>query len=527
MLSPMSIERTKLNWSGWGWAAHRVDPPVDEAVWSWLAGELGMPALLATPARPFEDIKLPPSALAAADLRMLAAAVGAENVRITDYERIFHALGRGGADLLRLRAGEIPLPPDAVIYPRNAREVMLLIKLCETLGIAVVPFGGGTNLTGGVNVARGKHNAAVTVDMALMDRMVEIDPEAGLITAEAGITGPELEKALADKGLMLGHVPYSFEFSTLGGWIAEDSVSSSAGRDGRVGDWLVGVKMATPEGWLKNAHLAIGSRGMLGIIVEATVRVRPLPETRRESAWFFPNFSAAAAAARASLRLDAHPSALHLSDAEATRIVETLRTLTAKPPARSHLMNVFSPPPVVKAGACQVLACFEGEKSHSDAAQHGFAAAAGALGGYERPVALAGGFRRIPLAAPYLRDVQLDRGVGVAVVMADVRWRQLETMHRNVCAALDATIRQTVPREGARGCVFAHIVHAAPEGAVLCFTAIYPRNLGQDIAQAEEIEAAARAAIIAETGSDTPLPVSIRRALDPNGVLNPGLTTDC
>jgi alkyldihydroxyacetonephosphate synthase len=213
----MTIERNTIRWNGWGWAAHKDALAARDDVWNWLAGELGMPSLLATPARPLEEIALAPSRLSAAERNVLVAIVGADRVRDDTYERAFHALGRSYHDLLRLRAGDLTIAPDAVVYPRGADEILAVLALAGEAGIAIVPFGGGSSVVGGVSAERGPFRAVITLDLSGMDRVGEIDPVSGTATAEAGIYGTALEKALHAKGLTLGHYPQSYEFSTLGG----------------------------------------------------------------------------------------------------------------------------------------------------------------------------------------------------------------------------------------------------------------------------------------------------------------------
>ncbi len=216
----MSIDRSKIRWNGWGWAAHENQIAGQEVVWTWLAGELGMPALLATPARPLDSIVLARSRLTVEDHARFVQILGADRVRDDQYERAFHARGRSYHDLLYLRAGDLSTAPDAVLFPRSTEEILAIFAAAIEGGTAVVPFGGGTSVVGGVTGHNGPFKSVVCVDVSNMDRMIDVDPQSMTATAEAGITGPALEKALHANGFTLGHHPQSFEFSTLGGWIA-------------------------------------------------------------------------------------------------------------------------------------------------------------------------------------------------------------------------------------------------------------------------------------------------------------------
>ena len=273
----MSQDRSKLRWNGWGWAAHKDGIAGREEVWRWLAAELGMPALLATPPRPLEELTLPAGRLSPPDRGELESIVGADQLRDSAFERAFHCFGRSYPDLLRLRAGELASAPDAVVYPRSTEEVLAVLALAHKRHIAVLPYGGGSGAVGWSNAMRGDYEAAIALDLTAMDRVIAIDPVAGTATVEAGIYGPALETALKAKGLTLGHLPQSFEFSTLGGWIAQRGAGQASSRYGRAGDWLLAVKLATPLGLLETGHvpasagpqlkdLVCGSEGAFGVV---------------------------------------------------------------------------------------------------------------------------------------------------------------------------------------------------------------------------------------------------------------------
>jgi len=247
----MTIDRTKLRWNGWGWSAHKDGLGAREDVWAWLANELGMPALLATPARPIEDIELPSARLSGTERGAFQKIVGAEHARDDSFERAFHALGRSYHDLLRMRAGKFESAPDLVVYPRATTEVLALLDYATENAIAVVPFGGGTSVVGGVSANIGAHKSVIALDLSRMDTLIAADARSRMATSEAGIYGPALERGLYAKGLTLGHYPQSFEFSTLGGWIAHRGAGQGSNGYGRVEDWLLGVKLATPMGVLE------------------------------------------------------------------------------------------------------------------------------------------------------------------------------------------------------------------------------------------------------------------------------------
>ena len=335
----MSFDHSKLRWNGWGLVAHKDAVAADETVWNWMAGALGMPSLLATPARPLEEIALPVSRLGEDERAALAAIVGAERVREDDYARAYHARGRSYHDLLYLRAGELAGAPDAVVCPRGGDETEAVLKFADAKGIAVVPYGGGSSVVGGVTAEKGPFRAVLSLDLSGLDRLIAVDAVSRTATLEAGISGPALEKALATKGVTLGHYPQSFEFSTLGGWISHRGAGQASSRYGRAEDWLISVKLATPRGTLATedfpasaagprlTDLVVGAEGQFGIVTEATVRVRPVPAVRDYRGFLFHDFASGAAAIREVVQAELPVAMLRLSDAGETGFYRTFAAL--------------------------------------------------------------------------------------------------------------------------------------------------------------------------------------------------------
>jgi alkyldihydroxyacetonephosphate synthase len=552
----MSIDRAKIRWNGWGWTAHKDELAGREALWAWLAGELGMPALLATPARPLESVALPPTRLPAAALARFVSLLGVDRVRGDDYERAFHARGRSYNDLLRLRAGDLANAPDAVLYPRSGEEVLAVLAVAGEFGIAVVPFGGGTSVVGGVTASGGALKSVVTVDLTGMDRVIEIDAVSRTATAEAGIYGPALEKALQAKGLTLGHHPQSFEFSTLGGWIAHRGAGQGSGRYGRAEDWLAGARLATPRGMLNVGgfpassagpqllDLALGSEGAFGIVTQATVRLRAAPESSDYRGYLFRDFASGAAAIREAVQAGLDETMLRLSDAAETRFYRAYGAAGKQRGLGDRLAQIYLDTRGFDDKACALIAGFEGGEAD-------FARARGLFDGLakkHRALALGEGqgksWKDGRFHGPYLRDPMMDRGAGVDTLETATSWSKLEALYIGVRGALEKAMRETAPRAGAHGSVLCHISHSYADGASLYFTYIFPRALDGEIAQWQAIKTAASNAVVAGGGTIShhhgigedhlpwmaaekgPLGIDVLRAvkmaLDPKGVMNPG-----
>jgi alkyldihydroxyacetonephosphate synthase len=552
----MTIDRTKIRWNGWGWAAHKDALAAREDVWSWLAGELGMPALLATPARALESIALPPSRLPADAFEKFAAILGAERVMADPYERAFHALGKSYHDLVRLRAGDLSTAPDAVLYPRSGEEVLAVLHAASERGIAVVPYGGGTSVVGGVTAAKGAAPAVVTLDLTALDRIVEIDPVSLTATVEAGIYGPALEKALAAKGFTLGHYPQSFEFSTLGGWIAHRGAGQSSHGYGRSENWLVGAKLATPRGMLsvggfpssaagpQLTDLALGSEGAFGAVTEATVRIRPLPAASDYRGYLFRDFETGTAAIREAAQGGLPVTMLRLSDPAETRFYRAFGAVGEKRGLFDRIAQLVLDSRGFDDKACAMIAGFEGTAAEVEAGRRAF----DKIAKRHRAMALGEGQGRRwkdgRFHGPYLRDPMMDRGAGVDTLETATRWSNIDKLYVAVREALEKAVRENAPREGAHGVVQCHISHAYPDGASLYYTYIFPRDLEREVEQWRAIKAAASDAIAANGGTIShhhgvgedhlpwiagekgPLGIDVLRAvkmaLDPNGVMNPG-----
>lgn len=552
----MTIERKKVMWNGWGWTARADDLAAREELWSWLASELGMPSLLATPAHPFEELAIAESRLSPGERGSFVAILGADRVRDDAFERASHARGKSYHDLLCLRAGDLGELPDAVLYPRGAEEVQQILAFAGEGGIAVVPYGGGTSIVGGVNASSGGLHAVVSLDLSAMDRVVEIDSMSGVATVEAGISGVSLEKSLAARALTLGHFPQSFEFSTLGGWIAHRSAGQLCNRYGGPQEWLLSARLATPKGALATEEfpasaigprltdLIIGSEGVFGVITEARLRVRPAPESRAYQGYLFRDFASGITAVRQAMREDVPAAMLRLFDARETGFYRAMDDIGRAPTIAKRLADAYLELRGFDSRAALMIAAFEGTRRSVAAARRSFHAIAGRLGAVSLGNGLGERWLKDRYKGPYVRDSMLDRSLGADTLETAATWSRLPALYAAVRSTLESTIRQTAPYPASRGIVMCCIGHAYPEGASLDFTYIFPRAFDGEIAQWQAIKKAATDAVIAYGGTlshhygvgQEHLPWmatqmsplggdvlrAIKRTLDPNGILNPG-----
>lgn len=540
----MSIDRSRLRWNGWGWIeAPEVLGENAGAIWGWMARTLGLDSLPHTPAMPLEQIVLPPSRLDNNEHGRLAAMLSPERVKTDIYERAFHARGKSYHDLLYLRAGRLDTAPDAVVYPETASECLDVLRFCAETGYALVPYGGGSSVVGGVNATAGiGHRGAITLDTTLMNRLLWIDRESLVACAQAGIYGPHLEDALQAEGYTLGHYPQSFEFSTLGGWIAPRGAGHQSNRYGKAEEWLVSAELATPRGlWRTEAFpgsaagpqardLVAGSEGILGVITEAAFKIHPVPEVKDYRGYIFTDFHAAVDATRTLMQRGVPTAMIRLSDPDETRFYSALK------------MGGEEPDPGLR--LCAMLVGLEGEKEAVEASLAASRVIIEQHGGMHFGESLGESWYKGRFETPYLRDPMLDRGIGVDTLETCTRWSNIVPLHEAVTRAIHEAMAAHPPFPGAHGICMAHISHAYHNGASLYFTFVLPRYPDSEIEQWLAVKLSASEAILEHGGTishhhgvgEDHLPWierekgaigletirAVKQQIDPANILNPG-----
>ncbi len=350
-------------------------------------------------------VHVPPSLLAAQARQDFESAAGSAHVRLNAATRLRHTAGRSTNDLLRQRAGTGLAFPDAVITPRTHDEVLAVLATATRHRVAVVPFGGGTSVTGGIEPLRDELTAVIALDLRRMNRLVAVDPVSLTATLEAGLRGPEAERLLSAHALTLGHLPQSFEHATIGGFAATRSAGQASAGYGRFDDMVLAVTAATPRGTLAAGgrapasaagpdlrQLLLGSEGVFGVITNVTVRVRPRPETVVDEAWSFPGLDRGIAALRA-LAQDGRQltSVVRLNDEAETSVL------------------AFTGGGLPISG-CLMVTSYEGTRAAAAAGRAAAAQILAAGGGTALGPAPVAAWRGSRFAAPYLRDALLDAG---------------------------------------------------------------------------------------------------------------------
>jgi len=477
----------------------------------------------------------------------LVDAVGEENVFADAEDRIRHATGCGYVDLTRLRSGRLEQAPDAVLVPAGAEEVKRVLEICATDGIAVVPFGGGTSVVGGVAPLRGSHTRLVSLDLANL-RAAEVDNRSLTARLGAGLRGPEAEAELAQHGLVLGHYPQSFEYATIGGFAATRSAGQASSGYGRFDSLVSSIRLIAPAGELTTLgtphsaagptlrELVVGSEGIFGVIPDVTVRVRPAPRQRRYEAWIAESFEAGTEIVRALAQGPGLPDVIRVSDEEET---EVSLALSGPRGVAAGLFGGYLGLRRRRNGSL-VIVGFEGEEE-SVARRRALSVRELRRGAAVYLGQSAGrSWEHGRYQGPYLRDTLIEMGAMVETLETSQTWSGLGALHAGVGSA----IRDSLASQGTPGIAFCHLSHAYPDGASLYFTFIARMRDGAEIEQWQQVKRAASEAIVAngatithhhavghdhvpymeaEVGS-TGLDVlrAVKDQLDPTGIMNPG-----
>jgi len=479
------------------------------------------------------DAVPPPCALGADLLDGLRAIVGAEHVLVDDATRTLRTRGKSTPDLLRARAGDLSDAPDAVVRPDGHAEVEAVLAWAHEHRVAVVPFGGGTCVTGGLAARRDGFAGLISLDLVRMKRLLAVDDVSMTATLQPGLRGPEAEALVAAHGLTLGHFPQSFEHASIGGFAATRSSGQSSAGHGRFDAMVVGLTAATPTGSLDLGsapataagpdlrQLLLGSEGAFGVITSVTVRVRRAPEVTTYEGWRWPSFDAGAEAMRALAQSGLLPTVLRLSDESETAI------------------NLADPSSIGGADdpGCLMVTGHEGTAAQVASRREAVAAALTDLGGTPLGTGPGEKWAQGRFHAPYLRDALLDHGVLVETLETATFWSNRERLYADVRAALTGVL-------GEGALVLCHVSHVYETGCSLYFT-VAARQGDDPIAQWQAAKAAASDAMVAAgatithhhaVGTDhrpwlaaeigevgVRLLRAVKAELDPAGILNPGV----
>ena len=538
-----------MRWWGWGDPDHA--PALSPHALGFLAERIGL-APRPRPPVALGHVRLGASELTAQARAQLRGIVGAENVREQHAERVAHAAGKGYPDLVRLRRGEPEGAPDAVIVPSSHEQICALLQLCASSSLAVVPFGGGTSVVGGVAPMRGRHGAVLALDMRRMDAILDLDRESRTVAVQGGARAPALERHLARHGLTLGHFPQSFEYVSLGGCVATRSAGQASSGYGSIEKMVLGLRLAAPAGEIGlpplpasaagpgMRQLLVGSEGALGVISEVSLRVRTAPHERVYEALFFEDFAAGVQALRALAQEHATPEVARLSDEQETLVS---LAMAGSGGLKGRLGRAYLGLRGYREGCLAILG-FEGTGKELACRRDRALALARRSGGLAVGRSPGEAWGKGRFTAPYLRDELLTHGVMVETLETATQWSNLSRLHGEVGGAIAEELR----RCGTPGIVMCHVSHLYESGASLYFTFLARQLADDEIGQWRRVKEAASGAIVRGGGTIThhhavgrdhlpwmaqeigPTSMAALRALklelDPAGIMNPGKLLD-
>jgi alkyldihydroxyacetonephosphate synthase len=464
-------------------------------------------------------------------------------------ERLHHARGQSLPDWIALRSGRIGAFPDGVAYPSSAEEVRTLLQFARQTEAKVIPYGGGTSVVGHINPLPGDR-PVLTIDLSRLNQLEELDQTSRLAVFGAGISGPTLEAQLRPFNLTLGHYPQSFEYSTLGGWIATRSSGQQSYHYGRIEAMFAGGRVETPlDSLVIHPHpasaagpdlreIVLGSEGRLGIITQATVRVRPLPERESFQAAFFHDWASGAKAVREIAQAALPVSMLRLSDAQET---ETTLILSGKEQLvgwadRGLRLLRYGPE------RCLLIFGLTGSQALTKTAERLTKEIIRSNGGLPTGTTIGKLWQKSRFHTPYLRNTLWERGCAIDTLETAVPWRTaLDT-----AAALKGAIEKAANQNGERVLVFAHLSHVYNDGASIYVTYLFRRSADPEetLARWQVMKTAASQIIVAHGGTISHQHgvgldhapyltaekgelgmewlAALGRTADPDGLLNPG-----
>src|SRR3984885_8187388 len=542
-----------MKWWGWGDPGVSFDSSAHPGLWPYAKAVLGVEE---------ENLDTSPVSIEAAQLREaichdgflaeLRLSMRTDQICDSRHERLVHAYGKGFRDLFRMRRGMAEGAPDLVLYPENEHEVLATIRAAAHHDVAVIPFGGGSNIAGCLERSE-TSRMVVSLDMRRMRRVLAVDAESFTARIEAGVFGPDLEEQLQCYGLTLGHFPDSFLHSTLGGWIATRSAGMQSDKYGKIEDMVVALRMVPPIGVLATRvvpkssngidvnHLCIGSEGTLGVITEATMRVHPRPELRRTHGYLFPEFEAGIEAMHECVRKECVPSMLRLSDPDKTAL-----SLAFKPPssrlsqAVTKIMKSYLKAKGFDSRACLMLTTFEGGKNSAVRQHSQVNEIYRRFGAVDLGSGSGKSFESTKYDFPHIRDFLLDRGITSDVSETSTVWSNIVPLYQATTAGLRAAIQES----GVRPWVGCHISHTYRSGASPYLTFACRQQDGHEMKQYLDAKRAVQQSFIDRgatlshhhavgtehlpwlTDDISPVGVmavaAIKGGLDPDNIMNPG-----
>ncbi len=546
-----------MKWAGWGeegvFFTHDDKPALAPFLRRML--DLDVTAVVSR-ASAFQELRVAEPSWSPPLAAALRHAVGEGRVSTDPLERVIHARGKSLRDLVRHRRGDVGRLPDVVVRPADEEQVAAVLQAALDADAVLIPFGGGTSISGSLEAPEDEQRTVISIDMSRLRRVLAIDAPSGRARVQTGAFGPDLERQLNAQGWTLGHFPDSFTHSTLGGWIATRSSGMQSDRYGDIADITRAVRVVTPAGLLVTRpvphastgpsvrEMVLGSEGRLGVITEATVQVRRVPERRLILGYLFPTWADGLAAMQDIAASEVAPSVTRVSDSYETAFsFATRKTPTVLDRIKSRALTTYLQR---RRGfdvdaMCLSFIGYEGSERHVAGQRKAVGRIAGRHGGLCIGASPGELYDQKKFDTPYIRDFLLDRGALADVSETAAPWSRLSPLYDTVMASAHGAFDEL----GVRGYIMCHLSHSYHSGACLYFTfAFKPSAQDGGLAQYDVVKSAIQQAFIDAGGTlshhhavgteharwleqDVSAPgVAMVRALfngmDPGSNLNPG-----
>lgn len=556
--------RGTMKWHGWGAEGQAFDPVGRPNLWPYAKAHLGIRETQPV-SRPVDavSIELPAARKHPAFIAEIERALGPDRWSDAHMDRLVHAYGKSTRDLWRARHGHVAFAPDYVLFPETEEQIVAILEAADRHDVAVVPFGGGSNVAGCLEMHVRDGRTVATVNLRRYNRVLAIDSRSGTVRVQSGILGPDLEAALNAEGLTLGHIPDSFPFSTLGGWIATRSSGMLSDGYGNIEDMVLSLRMATPSGFVATRdvphasngpdakRLCIGSEGALGIITEVTLCVREVPPRRAFYGYLFPDFAAGLEAMRACSRAGERPALARLNDPAKTQLSAAFQRkpgAVKRAVARGFKWWLRTVRGLDLDKACLMIAAFEGDSATLNARRRRIERLYHRHGAVSLGRSPGESFAEGKFDFPYIRDFLMDYDVLVDVAETATVWSEIPALYEAGMGAFS----QALGEGGRHAWVGCHVSHSYPAGASVYFSLAMTcrRDAEGGVDPWAELEHfvaakhtaldffAARGATLSHhhavgyehlpwlkqespVGAGT-LVDAVKASLDPNGVMNPG-----
>ncbi len=478
-------------------------------------------------------------------LKQFIEIVGSDNIQTDDYSRVVHSYGKYYADLLKLRMGVVPTPPDAVIYPRSEDEIINIVDICNKNNIAITPFGGQSSVTRGVETPKG----GISLDLTKhINKVIEVNEINSTVTVQSGMFGPAFEDYLNNfgTGYSCGHFPQSFEYSTVGGWVAAKGAGQASTGYGKIEHMVLSLKVVTPNGIINTKtypasaqgwdlhQTFLGSEGTLGVITEVTMKIHKYqPNNTQHASFIFKNFESAIEAMRTVMQSGVGvPHLFRISDPEESEIA--FKTKNFNGTLADKFLNTIG----YKSGdRCLMFVAVEGSRSYTNQVISSIKKIAKKNKAFSLGAKPTKKWLKQRYSSAYLRDPLMDLAVMTDTLETAVMWDNLIPLWTEVRKYLKSR-EKTV--------AMVHISHVYENGANLYFTFLSPMKKGDELNEYTEFHKGIIETIQANNGSlshhhgvgrtlapwmenelgkeSLNLMQAVKDHLDPNGIMNPGNT---